>query len=103
MLLPALLLSLARAAGAPDAPTPAAGLDARSFGAVGDGLADDGPALQLAINESQRLGRALLLPAGRYLVNRTLVVQSDARGHPGTNPLRLVGEGQYLSTIVAGR
>ena len=52
---------------------------------------------------STRLGRALLLPAGRYLVNRTLVVQSDARGHPGTNPLRLVGEGQYLSTIVAGR
>ena len=53
MLLPALLLSLARAAGAPDAPTPAAGLDARSFGAVGDGLRDDGPALQRAINETK--------------------------------------------------
>eukprot|EP01045_Picozoa_sp_COSAG04_P028852 COSAG04_NODE_4588_length_2003_cov_2.347689_1_plen_277_part_00 len=85
------------------------GLSAKDFGAVGDGQADDGPALQRAISAALEQGRTLLLPAGHYLVNATLSIASSARqGYavPGPgyakHPLRLVGEGGALSAIVAG-
>ena len=47
------------------------GLNAKDFGAVGDGAADDWAALQRAINSSQLQGRALLLPAGTYRAPRS--------------------------------
>ena len=55
------------------------GLSAKDFGAVGDGQADDGPALQRAISAALEQGRTLLLPAGHYLVNATLSIASSAR------------------------
>ena len=74
----------------------------------GDGVADDAPALQRAVDAALDQGRTLLLPAGVYLVNATINVRSSARmGYavPGPgfakHPLRLVGEGPYLSSIVA--
>ena len=50
----------------------ALGLNAKDFGAVGDGQTDDTRALQKAIDASQMAGRALLIPAGVYLVSSTL-------------------------------
>lgn len=43
--------------------------DLRSFGAVGDGIANDGPALQSALNAiAQAGGGTLFVPAGRYAI-----------------------------------
>ena len=52
-------------------------LDAREFGAAGDGVHDDAPALQKAVNAAQSSGRTLRIPAGVYLVNSTVVVAPD--------------------------
>ena len=47
-------------------------LNARDFGAVGDGVSDDAPALQRAITAAQHSRKILAIPAGVYLVNYTL-------------------------------
>ena len=57
-------------------------LNARDFGAKGDGVTDDAPALQKAIDSAQLSRRKLALPAGVYLVNSTLKVHYN--GGPGT-------------------
>ena len=87
---------------------PWGGLSAKDFGCVGDGQADDGPALQRAIDAALDQGRTLLLPAGHYRVNSTLNVASSARRNyavPGPgyakHSLRLVGEGLSLTSITA--
>jgi len=55
-------------------------LSARDFGALGDGLADDGPALQAAMNAAAAAGRHLLVGEGTY---RTLMPLSLPGGAPG--------------------
>ena len=80
-------------------------LSARAHGAVGDGRTDDAPALQQAIDAAQRDNKTLWLPAGLYLVNSSLLVQPfrhDVRNSE-FKPLRLLGEGEFSTTIVAGR
>eukprot|EP01045_Picozoa_sp_COSAG04_P043980 COSAG04_NODE_14690_length_559_cov_0.621739_1_plen_107_part_10 len=66
------------AVAAPASPSPhdfgAAGLNAKDFGAVGDGVADDAAALTAAIDAATAQGRTLLLPAGPYRVNSTVSV-----------------------------
>eukprot|EP01048_Picozoa_sp_COSAG05_P019479 COSAG05_NODE_3060_length_2371_cov_9.579665_2_plen_577_part_00 len=79
------------------------GLNVKNFGAVGNGIVDDSAALQAAINASQLQGRTLLFPAGKYLCNLSLTIWSDGRGHGAMHAARLVGEGQYLSTLIAGK
>jgi hypothetical protein len=89
---------------------PWGGLNARDFGAAGDGVADDAPALQKAIDAALEQGRTLLVPAGKYQINSTLTIMSSARAHyavPGPgyakHPLRMIGEGYRLTQIVSGR
>lgn len=77
-------------------------LNARDFGAVGDGLADDSAALQRAIDAAQMQNRRLVLPGGEYLVNTSLSVAPTAGPGAGA-ALNLVGEGRGKSLIVAGR
>eukprot|EP01050_Picozoa_sp_SAG11_P012970 SAG11_NODE_1482_length_4830_cov_6.200380_2_plen_740_part_00 len=80
-------------------------LSAKDFGVRGDGVSDDQPGLQAAIDAAQRSARTLWLPAGRYRVNRTLIVnpfRHDVRDSE-FKPLRLLGEGEIATTIVAGR
>lgn len=65
------------------------------FSAHGDGEHDDTDAIQRAIDECQATGRVIYLPAGTYLVSRTLKFQ-PGRGH-GRNNLR--GESRERTTL----
>lgn len=67
-------------------------LSVKAYGAVGDGKADDTAALQAALDAAGTLKRALYVPAGTYLVNRTLVVRVD-------RSMSIIGEGMYRTTI----
>jgi hypothetical protein len=100
MLVALVALAAARAVGAATM-----GLSVLDFGAKGDGVADDGPALQRAIDAAQSTRRALLVPSGSYRTSIALVVRcTHSPATPGCSalyPLRLVGEGQHVSSIVA--
>ena len=65
--------------------TAEAQLNAADYGAVGDGEADDAPALQRAIDAAQKQGATLSLSNGSYALSTMLSV--------GGEPLRLVGGG----------
>lgn len=65
------------------------------YAARGDGQHDDTDAIQRAIDECQASGRVIYLPAGTYLVSRTLKFQ-PGRGH-GRNNLR--GESRERTTL----
>lgn len=65
------------------------------YSARGDGMHDDTDAIQRAIDECQASGRVIYLPAGTYLVSRTLKFQ-PGRGH-GRNNVR--GESRERTTL----
>ena len=46
--------------------------DVKKYGAKGDGIADDAPAIQKAIDAAQVNGGCVYFPAGRYRVRKTL-------------------------------
>ena len=98
------------------------GLNVRDFGALGAGVCleaadrswtrcsgpDESAALQQAIDAAQHLGRALYLPAGVYMVNRSLVIRKPSENKTIASPqpwvgagLRIVGEGISRTVIVA--
>lgn len=56
-------------------------VNVRDFGAVGNGLADDTKAIQAAINAASRTGGGgvVYIPAGHYLISKTLVIQDTTR------------------------
>jgi hypothetical protein len=88
--------ALADALGARDASTADAGpppIDVRAEGAIGDGKADDAQAIESALAKGVALGRAIVFPAGRYLLARTVHV-SVAAGRS------LDASGQGGATIV---
>src|SRR5690606_8609978 len=58
--------------------TPVHGVDVRDFGARGDGVADDGPAIQRALDEAPA-GATVLLPLGRYAIDAPLTVRGSRR------------------------
>lgn len=66
-------------------------LDVRRFGAIGDGSADDAPAIQRAIDEAERSGLPVLLPPGRFLARSGLVVR---------NTVAIMGAGVRASALV---
>jgi len=75
-LLPALLaLTLSHSA------VQARSVDVRSYGAVGDGVADDTPALQRALDAVRSEGGAVYVPAGRYRISDALRVHSRTSVH----------------------
>ena len=87
-------------------PPPTSMLDAKQFGAVGNGVADDAPALQRALDASQQQHRALFIPAGTYLINATLTVRNNKEAQYSTwGSVRLLGEGNLgeQSLITPGR
>ena len=54
-------------------------LDARDFGAKGDGKADDTQAVQRAINAAAAQGKACHFPSGTYIVSGTMRIPSNSR------------------------
>ena len=77
------------------APGPADGgpLDVRSFGARGDGVADDTAAVHAGIAAAIRSGRTLLLPKGTYLISKPIRVT--------THGLKIVGAGAQHTVLKA--
>jgi hypothetical protein len=71
-----------------------------AFGAIGDGKADDTPAIQKALNAAGLTGGIVLLSAGNYLVKGHLVVHANValEGVFRSPPARSQGFG---STILA--
>lgn len=55
-------------------------LSARDFGAVGDGVADDGPALQAAMNAAAASGKHLEIGEGTYRTGQPLSLPGAAAG-----------------------
>lgn len=69
-------------------------LSARTFGAVGNGTADDTAAIQAALDAAVSTGRlAVYLPAGTYKVSSTLTI--------GTAGMSLTGAGR-TATVITG-
>jgi polygalacturonase len=61
-------------------PLPSAFVDVRRFGAKGDGIADDGEAVQNALDFAAKAAPAtVLFPAGEYAIRRALMVPSQVR------------------------
>lgn len=80
--------------GAGDTVTPISGtfLNAKIWGAVGDGVTDDTSALQAALDGAHALGRGILfIPAGTYSI-------SDV-GLQCPNNMRLIGEGRGVTIL----
>lgn len=79
--------------------------DLTAFGAVGDGVTDDGPALQNALNAiAQAGGGTLFVPAGRYAiitpVRKDFSGSADSLtivGVPSSTPVDTQGDGQQLT------
>lgn len=73
----------------------------RTYGARGDGLADDGPAVQRAITAALAAGGGIVFfPAGDYRVAGIDATNADPDQFDVG--LRLIGEGRHLSRILAG-
>lgn len=95
-------LGTSTAYGAADAPAVAGIVDAKSFDAKGDGIADDTKALQTAITASfgnraspvrPAAYRALFIPPGRYKISEPLRFESLFGGW-------IYGAGRFASRIV---
>ncbi len=55
-------------------------LSARDFGATGDGVTDDGPALQAAMNAAAAAGKVLEIGEGLFRTTMPLILAGDAAG-----------------------
>lgn len=90
---------LALAAARPGGPRSVAGvLDVTDFGARGNGVVDDGEAIQRAIDQASRRGAmasTVYIPPGKYRVTRTLVV-------PSVSGVTIRGGGQTYDERVTG-
>jgi polygalacturonase len=65
-----------------------------TLGATGNGVTNDGPALQLALNSAATNGRAFYFPCGTYLTNQALFAHSNTE---------LIGADPGCAVIKAGR
>jgi len=75
----------------------------RDFGAVGDGLTNDAPALQQALDSlADAGGGTLVVPTGRYLLQTPVIKQFTAgqritiTGAPSATPINVGGNGDGL-------
>lgn len=77
-------------------------VNAKDFGATGDGVTDDTAAIQAAIDSVQATGKAVYLPTGTYKVNDTLtIVGADQTGTTDFTGavVSLIGDGQNNTVL----
>jgi hypothetical protein len=81
-------------------------LNLRDYGAVGDGITDDSPALQQALDDLANVGGGVLqVPAGRYLLGTAVLkqfapgTQVTIAGEPSSTPIDVAGNGAGLDLI----
>jgi hypothetical protein len=72
-------------------------LSVTDFGALGNGSANDGPAIQAAIRALGSKGGTLLFPPGTYLCTSDVAYAINSRA--GNGSLKLQGAGRDVSTI----
>lgn len=73
----------------------------RDYGAVGDGVTDDGPALQAALTYGTSTGKTIFIPAGVYLCTTPLVMDDTATSVSFTGPrCNIIGDGSANTSIV---
>jgi hypothetical protein len=72
-------------------------LNAKDFGAVGDGVADDTAALQAAINAAI-VGKKLFIPFGNYIISSPLLILIPSAGQPSCE---IEGEKKGFSQLAA--
>lgn len=75
-------------------------VNAKQFGVVGDGAADDTAALQDAIDATE--GRTLYLPRGEYKVTSTLHITSRSHHIVGDFPNRIAQDGTQITYTGTG-
>jgi hypothetical protein len=101
----------AAAVAAPDAPSASVlvrGIDLRTFGAVGDGITNDAPAVQAAARAAMAAGVPLYVPAGTFrleLPTGAVNVPTTLPAGPGTwltvtAPLTIIGAGRDAARLV---
>lgn len=74
-------------------------LNVHDFGALGDGVSDDGPAFQQALDEAALEGMAsVTIPTGTYLIDRTLIIGNGARVR-GAGDATVLIRGQHASAV----
>jgi hypothetical protein len=75
-------------------------INAKDYGAIGNGIADDTAALQLSINTAYSMQTSLYIPAGNYLVSATLNMpfNSGATYNQGNY---IYGDGMFNTIITA--
>ena len=71
-------------------------LSANAYGAAGDGLSDDAPPLQAALEDAA--GRRLIVPPGVYRLGRTLHAPSGTRLHAQPGARFVLADGAGRST-----
>jgi hypothetical protein len=71
----------------------------KDFGAVGDGVADDTAALQLALNWAASAGGRLFFPAGTYKITSALTLTMNAASDTSQNRVALIGAGSGCTEI----
>jgi hypothetical protein len=69
-------------------------VNARWFGAKGDGQNDDAIALQTALTWTVSRGEHLIIPCGRYRISRPLYIGEDSEGRHGGFTISGSGMGQ---------
>lgn len=79
----------------------------KSFGAVGDGVTDDGPALQSALDACKLTNRPLYIDVGTYLINTTVYVSNfvgiTITGFGNSSVLRRTTSGSIINLTGCSR
>lgn len=75
-------------------------INAKYYGAIGNGIADDTIALQAAITAAITAGRNLYIPAGTYLISSTLTIDnSTSIFYQDNKKINIIGEGTQQTRI----